>query len=339
MSKKITHIETLKLERDGLKQDLPGFGKKYINIVDYILEITEDIWEKKEIDVINETYEKDILIHTGARIINGVETVITGTIDTLASFPDRKMGGEAVIWSTDNKGDFYSSHRIISTATNLGETIYGKATGKKITFRTIADCKVANNKIYKEWLVRDNLSILLQLGFDPVEMAKKDVTYKKTPIAIPINSNQEIAKQDLEYPENLVYSLITNVWKQNNFEDLAEYLAADSTLYAAGNQEISGITKIKEYIQTVLASFTDLSIGVERITSNREEGLTHIAARWYLKGKTTEKGVFGKRSVDEIFIPVLSHYTVKNGKITDEWMVYDGFDALCQIYSQTNTQI
>ena len=94
----MTYIETQKLERDGLKQNLPGFNNKYQNIVDYILKITEDIWKNKEINLIYDTYEKDILIHTGARKINGVEEVINGTVDTLASFPDRKMGGEAVIW-------------------------------------------------------------------------------------------------------------------------------------------------------------------------------------------------------------------------------------------------
>ena len=60
-------------KRDGLQQDLPGFDKKYNNIVDYILKITEEIWEDKEVYVINDTYRKDILIHTGARKINGVD--------------------------------------------------------------------------------------------------------------------------------------------------------------------------------------------------------------------------------------------------------------------------
>tara|TARA_B110000091_G_C13818656_1_gene479369 strand:+ start:1187 stop:2170 length:984 start_codon:yes stop_codon:yes gene_type:complete len=327
----MTYIETQKLERDGQKQDLPGFDNKYHNIVDYILKITEDIWEKKEIDVINDTYEKDILIHTGARKINGIEEVIKGTVNTLASFPDRKMGGEAVIWSADNKGDFYSSHRILSTATNLGKTIFGNPTGKKVFFRTIADCKVANNKIYEEWLVRDNLQILIQLGFDPVEMAKKDTTYKENPFSITVNLSVE--KQDLSYPEALVYSLITNVWKHKKQSDLENYYSDNSTLHAICNNDVSGIINIKEYVQSILNSFVEVTINVDRITSNRKENSTEIAARWYLKGKPVKAGVFGIDLEEEIFIPVISHYKIENGKITDEWMVYDGFDALCQIYA------
>ena len=59
---------------------------------------------------------------------------------------------------------------------------------------------------------------------------------------------------------------------------------------------------------------------------------TEIAARWYIKGKTIQTGMFGVDSTHEIFIPVISHYQIEGDKIINEWMVYDGFDALCQIY-------
>jgi len=335
LSKQIIHIETEQLERDGLQQNLPGFDSKYHNIVDYILKITEVIWEHKEIDVIYDTYEKDILIHTGARKINGVKEVIDGTNNTLGSFPDRKMGAEAVIWSTDKKGDFYSSHRILSTATNLGNTIYGKPTGEKIRFRTIADCKIANNKIYEEWLVRDNLHILQQLRFDPVEMAKKDSTYVKNAVSISVNTPTDVQYQKLSSPEELVYSLITNVWKHEKLEEIENYFSESSVLHAICNHNVGGILEIRKYIASILNSFKEVTINVDRITSNRKNNSTEIAARWYIRGEVTKSGIFGVDSKGEVFVPIISHYVVENGKITDEWMVYDGFDALCQIYSKT----
>jgi predicted ester cyclase len=335
LSKQIIHIETAEYKRDGVFQSLPGFDSKYYNIVDYILKITEVIWEHKEIEVIYDTYEKDILIHAGARKINGVEKVIGGTNDTLASFPDRKMGAEAVIWSTDNEGDFYSSHRIMSTATNLGNTVYGAATNKKISFRTVADCKIINNKIYEEWLVRDNLHILQQLGFDPVTMAKRDRTYKDNPISISVNSIGKIEIPAASDSESLVYALIMNVWKAKKLALIENYYSENSVLHAVCNQNVAGIDTIKSYVESVLNSFKEVSINVDRITSNRKENSTEIAARWYIRGRTRKEGVFEVASTEEVFVPIISHYIIKNGKICDEWMVYDGFDALCQIYSQT----
>ena len=66
-----------------------------------------------------------------------------------------------------------SSHRVLSTATNLGDSNFGPATGKKINFRTVIDCATTNNRIHEEWLVRDNLWIVTQLGLNPREVAKQ----------------------------------------------------------------------------------------------------------------------------------------------------------------------
>jgi hypothetical protein len=55
------HIETSEYHWKGPVQHLPGFDKKYRNIVDYILTITDEIWEQKAISVIHDTYEETLL--------------------------------------------------------------------------------------------------------------------------------------------------------------------------------------------------------------------------------------------------------------------------------------
>ena len=328
-------------ERDGLQQDLPGFDKKYNNIVDYILKITEEIWEDKKVYVINDTYTKDILIHSGARQINGIDNVIKGTFDTLDSFPDRKMGAEAVIWSKDQEGVFYSSHRIGSNATNSGSTVFGEATGKKVFFRTIADCKVKNNKIFEEWLVRDNLTIIQQLDFNPIEMAKKSTTYKAVKPNFSFNktyktldkTNLNITK--LTSQEELIYKLFNTIWKDNSTNNIEEFYTESSTFYAICNNNIEGKTAIQSYLNTFLNSFKNLKVKLERITSNKlEDGTTEIAARWFVNGIYKAGGILGDALEKEVLIPVITHYHIKDQKIKDEWMVFDGFDALCQIYAQ-----
>ena len=326
--------------RDGLKQNLPGFNKKYNNIVDYILKITEEIWEEKQVYVINDTYTKNILIHTGATKINGIDKVIQGTFNTLDSFPDRKMAAEAVVWSKDGEGVFYSSHRIGSYATNLGETIFGKATGKKVFFRTIADCKVKNNKIFEEWLVRDNLAILQQLGFNPIEMAKKDTTYKAVKPNFAFNKTYKTLEKGnlngtvLTPKETLIYTLFNTIWKENNTNNIEDFYTEASTLHAICNNNIEGKTAIQSYLNTFLNSFKNFNTKLERITSNKlEDGTTEIATRWFVKGIYKTGGVLGDALEKEVYIPVITHYHIKDQKIKNEWMVFDGFDALCQVYS------
>ena len=337
--------ETKKYTLNGSKQHLPGFDEQYVNIVDYILKITDEIWEKRAIWVIHDTYEKDIAVHVGGQTIVGVDPVISGTIKTLASFPDRKMNGEAVIWSSFNKSHFYSSHRISSTATNLGETDFGGATGKKVFFRTIADCVIKDNKIYEEWLVRDNLGLVQQLGFDPIEMAKKDNRYTGRESFLNKNRKQKNSTNgvnglqeayDFSVPHELILSLFNDVWKTRAFNKLATFYNETSTIHAICENDIKGPVQLANYLGDLFNTLSDIHLEVERITTNDLDHGSEVAVRWSMTAVHTGEGIFGPASQKAVFIPGISHFIVENGKIEKEWMVFDGFDVLCQIYANTD---
>ena len=63
----------------------------------------------------------------------------------------------------DDQAGFLSSHRIVSTATHSGGS-FGPATGRKVTSRTIADTFCHENRVWDEWLIRDNGAIATELG-------------------------------------------------------------------------------------------------------------------------------------------------------------------------------
>ena len=321
------------------KQELFGFDEEYLNIVDYILKITEEIWEDRAIWVIYDTYFENIPIYSGANIIHGVDEVVKGTLKTLSSFPDRKMKGEAVIWSKVGERHFYSSHRIASTATNLGATVFGKATGIKVFFRTIADCVVTENKIIEEWLVRDNLHLVQQLGFDPVEMAKLDQRYKNretgkaTYQAENLLENPNLDSLTSSASAKLVFSLYKEVWKNKNFEQLSTHYDHSATIHAICGEDLTNVHTTQKYLENLFASFPNADLHLERISCNEKEGVTEVAVRWKMVGEHSGNGFFGNPSGKEIMLLGISHYLIKNDKITEEWMIFDGFDVLCQIHS------
>ena len=94
---------------------------------------------------------------------------------TLSEFPDRRLLGEDVIWSGTPTEGMLSSHRILSTATHLGDGVYGNASGKILKYRIIADCHAIDNQINDEWLIRDQGAIVRQMGWDPYEYAVKQI--------------------------------------------------------------------------------------------------------------------------------------------------------------------
>ena len=155
------------------RQPLDGFEAVYRDIVDYIVRCTHRIWEEKDVGLCRTHYGADCTLHTLAGPAVGMEVVTQNTIGALAAYADRVVLAEDVIWSEDAPGTYYSSHRIMSRSTHFGdEPLIAGATMRGSGTTTIADCKVIANKIVEEWLVRDNIRALWQVGADPRALAE-----------------------------------------------------------------------------------------------------------------------------------------------------------------------
>merc|ERR1711965_687052 len=150
---------------------MKGFDPKWADFPDYILGITREIWEGRGIATLDHYYSQDIPVRSPGSMVVGNQGVIAATMATLAEFPNRRLLGEDVIWSGSPEEGMLSSHRILSPATHLGDGVYGKASGKKLRYRVIADCHAINNQINDEWLIRDQGAVVRQLGWDPKEYA------------------------------------------------------------------------------------------------------------------------------------------------------------------------
>ncbi|MET1412900.1 ester cyclase [Roseibium sp. HPY-6] len=151
---------------------MKGFDPRWKDFPDYIIGITKEIWEERKIATLHHYYSSDIIVRSPGSLVVGNKDVIGATMATLSEFPDRTLYGEDVIWSGTPEDGMLSSHRIISTATHLGDGVYGKATGKKLQYRIIADCHAIENQINDEWLIRDQGAIVRQMGWDPKDYAR-----------------------------------------------------------------------------------------------------------------------------------------------------------------------
>ena len=102
------------------RQGMRGFDADYVDIVDYIVRCTHKIWEEKQVGLIYTHYAYNALVHGTRGDSYGVESVVAGTVQTLAMFPDRRLFADDVIWSGDDETGYYTSHRITSTAHHRG---------------------------------------------------------------------------------------------------------------------------------------------------------------------------------------------------------------------------
>lgn len=162
---------------------MKGFDPKFRDFPDYILGITREIWEDRRIATLHDYYSEDIVVRSPASVVVGNQGVIAATMATLAEFPDRTLLGEDVMWSGTPEEGMLSSHRILSRATHAGDGAYGAATGRRLTYRIIADCHAIDNRIDDEWLIRDQGAIVRQMGWNPIDFARDQIAREGGPDA------------------------------------------------------------------------------------------------------------------------------------------------------------
>ncbi len=324
------------------RQNLPGFDEDYADIVDYILRCTHRIWEQKDVGLIATHYAPDIVVHTMAGPIHGRDGVIAGTARTLCAFPDRTLTGEAVIWCEAGPGAYLSSHCITSTATNLGASELGPATGKRISFTTIADCLCRENLIVEEWLVRDYSAMALQLGFAPRHVARlqaqRDIasgspaTWRRTAIARVLDQprtpfpQQPIASPTAD-PHGFAADFFDQLLNHRRFGSVRAVYSPAAHWAGPGGRRLFGWGEIAGWFTALIGSFGDAQVRVDHIAAVDDR----IAVRWELTGTHDGAALYGAPTGQPVYILGVTHWRIVDGLIVDEVTVFDEVALLRQI--------
>lgn len=326
------------------EQSMQGFDPKFADFVDYIIGITHEIWEEKAIGKLYDYYANTMEIHTSGKTIHGRDAVMANTIATLAAYPDRRLYGDEVIWGGDDVEGFYSSHRLTHAGTNRGWSIYGPPTHNKVEYRAIADCLCKRNMVVEEWLVRDELTLIKQLGLNPVtkakEMARKDA---ENGIGYQIAGDVErgigqfppevIEATATFEPENFITRAIHEVWNWRLLNKVRDFFAETVVLESASMRRIHGHNDYQAYVLSLLSPFPDLRLTIEHFCYVGDEQTGYrTATRWRMRGTHNGFGIYGEPTGQPIDILGVSHYLIKGGKIQTEWTLFDEFELLKQIH-------
>lgn len=320
-----------------------GFDSEFTDIVDYILRITWRIWEGRQVDLCRDYYTEDCPVYALTGVTVGSEEVVQATHATLASFPDRTLQAENIIWSRD--GDrFHTSHRILTRMTHLGPSDMGPATGRKACFQVIAHCVVQDNRIVEEWLVRDNYLLAEQLGLDPLEIAREKsrqpaqqrltdwLASEFVRVQSEVSRNSVVPGESAGADER-VHASVHNAWNAHTLEDLRSIYDKDAELHVSRGRTLQGIDDISDFYGSFVNALSDLKVSLDHCCTNSppEKG-DCLALRWTLTGRHSGQGIFGEPGGAELVIMGESQYRLKNGRIVEEWMVYDELSVWVQIF-------
>jgi predicted ester cyclase len=323
-----------------------GFDEEFTDIVDYILKITHRIWEEKAIGLIYDYYLHNAIIHTSSGDIFGRESIITGTIQALAAFPDRRLHGEEVIWKQMPGDAYYSSHRIMHEGTNTGYGHYGAPTGRTMRYRAIADCVCKDNQIIEEWLVRDELALIRHLGLDPYELIQRMAADGTLTLPV-IRPMGEVERLQGQLPprrlppapaqfkaEEFVARTWHEIWNWRLLSRIDDYYAETITAESASGRQMYGRGAYKGYVLGLLAPFPDLMLIADHICALEDpHGVIRAATRWTLQGTHTGPGPYGRPTGRRVQIIGVTHQLIEDQRISREWTVFDEFALLKQLYS------
>jgi predicted ester cyclase len=212
----------------------------------------------------------------------------------------------------------------------------------------IAHCFVHENRVVEEWICRDELALIRQLGFDEIELAKKMAAREAdsgakhdpygqgevarlqgqtTPATMP---PQPSDMDDIEY---FVRKAIHEIWNWRFFNKINDYYVDNYKARTSTNRQLFGRGDLKAYVLGLLAAFGDASVTVDHVCwiPNQPNGY-RVATRWLLQGTHDGPGVYGEPTGKRIRLWGISHHLIQNNQFVQEWTVFDEFALLKQLH-------
>ena len=322
---------------------MKGFDQQFKDLPDYILKITYQIWENRDVESIMQYYAENIPVRSPSGVIYGPEAVVKATNATLNEFPDRQLLGEDVIWIGDEENGFLSSHRILSKATHQNDGTYGPATGKKLVYRVIADCACRNNQVYDEWLVRDQGSIVRQIGIDPKTFAANQIKSEggSEKCNIPFNALTNIESKYVAPPQTSFDTGQDYGYILSNILDNNSNIFQEGYDRAVRQEQTGGLTgygrdDVENFWMNLRSSFPDAKFTLEHCANLQENKQTNKSAiRWSLIGKHSGSGLFGTPTDTEVYVMGINHAEFSSKGVKNEWVLFDETAVWKQILLKT----
>ncbi len=330
------------------RMPMRGFEAEYTDIVDYIVRITHRIWEEKEVGYIYDTYQHNCLVHGSMGDAPGREGVVAATLEWLAAFPERRVYADDVIWSGNEDDGFHTSHLVTSVGYNLGYTMYGPPTGKKVLVRAIANCLAKENLIFEEWLLRDEICLINQLGYDLDSVIEQQARtmLAQGALPLPVADPERMLGQYAPKPlptrpeegfdiEDFIRTTYHEVWNRRMLNQISKRYDLSHVCITNNNRKLQGPSERTIAILTLLAMVPDASVGVDQVywTGNDTQGY-HVAVRWTLSGTHSGYGYLGAPSGARVRVMCLSQHRVKHGSFMQEFTLLDEMAMRRQIAAQ-----
>lgn len=250
-----------------------------------------------------------------------------------------------MIWRGNDVDGFYTSHLVTGAGRHSQAGPYGPPTGRLFNTRTVADCMVFENRIYREWLVTDNMGLVRQLGLDPhaVAAAQARDMAARGHVAVDTGETGRLLGQmppEAEADTSLAHT-DTEAWclrglhaafNGRMFGRIRDMYAPNVQWHGPLMKELYGRQAVLHQALALVGLLPDCAWVPQHVCSvASEEGGEKVALRWVLEGHHMGYGRLGPPTGHRVFVLGMTHLHVVDGRITEEWTVYDELAMLTQV--------
>ena len=319
-------------------QGMAGFDPIYTDIVDYIVRCTHRIWDEKNVGLIYTHYAHNAVVYSSLGTTYSREEVIRGTLQRIVEYPERRGFASQVIWNGNDVDGFYTSHLVTSVGRHTAPGPYGAPTGKTFFSRTIADCMIYRNRVYREWLVRDNMGQILSLGVDPDVVATRMAADSASRGATAYQLGDTARLLGQEPPSDRIDTSIANsdaeaellqtlhqIWNWRMFGLIEQAYAPQVMWHGPRMKDLYGTAMMTQQLMGLIAMIPDAAWIPHHICSieKSNEGGSKIAVRWSLEGHHTGHGALGAPTGKPLFVMGMSQFHIVAGRIREEYTLWD----------------
>lgn len=326
------------------RQSLRGFEDHYSDIIDFIVRATHFVWEEKNVGYIYEFYGMESKVQDDSGQQFGRERVVAGTLQAINAFPDFRGYADEVVWAGDDEVGFTTSHRAVLRGTNTGYSAHGAPTGRKVHYWLIAECWTIANEIREEWVLYNTSAQLQQLGYDVRAKAREfgsQVQWDSILAPRLGEPDRQLGHRKPEYlpaptgpfdPGDFLRRVYHYVWNWRMFGKVRDAYAPNMRFFGPSDRQGYGRGEYQAFVISLISMFPDLMVTIDDQywMGNEREGFT-TSTRWSMVGTHTGPGVYGKPTGRRVYIWGITQHVIKEGKITEEWMMFNEFEVLAQI--------
>ena len=230
--------------------------------------------------------------------------------------------------------------------TNEGATQFGAATGKRVRMINIADCFIENGVIVEEWLARDNMALVTQLGSDPIVAARGLTQARNAELVNWLESETDRVRGTTipeaafgpvtprEDPTAFAWRALAGCWRGDRDVFDATH-APYCVLHRSPLRKSSGREEVFGYYDSLRLMLGDVHLSVDHVASQpySENGID-LAIRWSVSG-THQGAIHGVAATGKpLFIMGITHWRCIADRIAIETTIFDELAVLSQALAE-----